>query len=100
MIKSKLETFFKKDRPKPRVIYAVTAGAFLGELLIYAEEQNNAYNFLALPEMNIRVIPKDKFKFGIQNSILEIVEKLPRSVYKICYKQYKKNKATALSNNA
>jgi hypothetical protein len=81
-------------------LYAVTKGDYLGELLVYTEKQNNDYIFLALPEMKIRRIPVEKFEFGINNKIVDIVEKLPAYVHKTCMQQYNKNKhSLALLND-
>jgi hypothetical protein len=82
---------FKKEHPKARYIYAVTKGAFLGELLVYMETKTNSHFFLSLPEMTIRDIPADKFELGIKDEIVDIVEKLPKDVYKTCKLQYEKN---------
>ena len=89
---NKVKNFFSKKHPKTQFIYAVTAGAYLGELLVYIEESDSSYNFLTLPDMTARQIPTDKFDMGLENSIVEAVEKLPTFVYKTCITQYKKNK--------
>lgn len=84
--------------PRPNYIYAVVKGVFLGELLVYIEEVEKNYNFLSLPTMVIREIPKEKFLFGINEKIVEIVTKIPKYVYKVCKKQYFKNKQDVLNN--
>ena len=91
---SKIKNFFSKKHPKTQFIYAVTAGAYLGELLVYIEELDSSYNFLTLPNMTLRQIPTDKFNMGLDHSIVEAVEKLPTYVYKTCVIQYKKNKSS------
>ena len=87
----------KKNHPKRPFIYAVTAGKFLGELLVYAEQENDEYVFLVLPKMDIRRIPVEKFDMGIKNKIVEVVEKLPAYVHKTCMLQYNKNKTNVLA---
>lgn len=89
--------FNKKQHPKQPYIYAVTAGKFLGELLVYAEREGEDYVFLVLPKMDIRRIPVEKFDMGIESKIVEVVEKLPAYVHKTCMLQYKKNKSNALA---
>jgi len=79
--------------PKKKFVYAVTGGKFLGELLVFMEKDNDNYNFLTLPDMNIREIPYEKFEFGLKEKIVDVVEKLPGYVYKTCKLQYTKNKA-------
>jgi hypothetical protein len=81
----------KKTHPRQRYIYAVTAGAYLGELLVYIDTETSTHNFLSLPEMHIRKIPTEKFYLGIEQGIVDVVEKLPRKIYNTCKLQYKKN---------
>jgi hypothetical protein len=91
-------TFFKKNNhPEQRYIYAVTAGAYLGELLVYMKDEGIIdklgmhYSFLSLPTMTIRHIPVEKFDMGIKEKIVEVVERIPKKVYDVCVAQYKKN---------
>jgi hypothetical protein len=79
------------NHPKRRFIYAVTAGRFLGELLVYIKKDNTDYVFLSLPLMKNRAIPMDKFDFGIREKIVEVVRKIPNPVFKVCTAQYAKN---------
>jgi|LakMenE01Jun11ns_1017448.scaffolds.fasta_scaffold9763112_2 hypothetical protein len=82
---------FSVNHPKKRYLYAVTTGVMLGELLVYIESIDNNYGFLVLPIMKNRLIPQDKFKEGLANKIVDIVEKLPKNVFKVCEAQYIKN---------
>jgi hypothetical protein len=77
--------------PKRRHVYAVTGGTYLGELLVYMGDKSNTHSFLSLPDMHIRNIPVDKFKDGIKEHIVEVVEKLPKYAYNACIAQYTKN---------
>lgn len=75
-------------------VYAVQTGDFAGEMLIFIEDQSNSHCFLSIPNMENRDIPFDKFKFAIDNNIVEKVnEELPKQVYALCIAQYKKNKS-------
>jgi hypothetical protein len=85
---------FKSSHPKQPFIYAVTAGKYLGELLVYVETEKTDYAFLTLPNMDIRHIPIEKFESGLKDKIVEVVEKLPSFVHKTCIQQYNKNKTT------
>lgn len=91
--------FSKKPtiHPQPRFIYAVTKGAYLGELLVYMESAQCVHNFLSLPDMKTREIPQDKFELGLQDNIVDIVEQLPNDVFTTCQAQYKKNKTLICS---
>ena len=55
------------------------------------EQKNDEFIFLSLPDMKIRQVPCDKLEFGLQQKIIDIVEKLPAHVYETCLKQYNKN---------
>lgn len=80
-------TISKKD------VYAVQTGQFAGEMLIFIEEQGESHCFLSIPNMVNRDIPFDKFKFAVDNHIVEKVnEDLPKQVYSLCVAQYKQNK--------
>lgn len=88
---TRLTSKFCKKHPKQRYIYAVTGGKYLGELLVYIKSDNIYHSFLTLPDMHIRDIPVEKFTFGVQESIVDVVEKLPRQVFYVCKAQYNKN---------
>jgi len=83
---------FKKKHPVKRYLYAITGGKYLGELFVFIEDKNDTFSFLSLPDMKIRDIPSEKFDFGIENKIIDVVEKLPKEVFEVCKKQYYKNK--------
>jgi hypothetical protein len=82
---------FSVTHPRKKYIYAVTTGAMLGELLVYVESKDDNHGFLVLPAMKNRLIPKEKFDDGLSNKIVDIVEKLPKKVFKVCEAQYIKN---------
>ena len=74
--------------PVPRTVYAVTGGDYLGEFIIYVEEEDDMYCFLSLPKMNIRQIAKSDVAEGLENKVLDKVERLPKDVFSLCYEQY------------
>jgi len=83
---------FNLKHPKKKYLYAITGGKFLGELFVFIEKNKENYSFLSLPDMKVRDVPQEKFDFGLDNKIIEIVQKIPSYVYKVCIKQYNKNK--------
>lgn len=95
---NKVKNLFKKKQPQPGYIYAVTKGALLGELLVYIEDVKEEHSFLSLPDMKNRMISHEKFAIGIDECILEVVERLPRYVYATCKLQHKKNKVDSKRN--
>jgi len=92
---TKIKSLFA--HPRQPFIYAVTAGKYLGELLVYAEKKSDNYIFLSLPDMGIRRIPVEKFDLGIKDKIVDVVEKLPAYVHRTCMMQYNKNKGNTVA---
>lgn len=86
---SLLNRWFKHEHYSK--IFAVTKGAYLGEMLAFIKEEGDNFCFLSLPSCTNRKIPKEKFDFGVKNGILEFVEISPRDVYNTIIKQYEKN---------
>lgn len=78
--------------PEKYKAYAVTRGTYLGEMLIWVEDVAETYGFISVPKNINRIIPKDKFKFGIENEILDVVDTIPEGVYSILRAQYMYNK--------
>lgn len=78
--------------PKNKFLYAITGGKYLGELFVFMEKTKENFIFLSLPDMKVREVPHEKFEFGLNNKIVDIVEKLPSDVFSTCKKQYLKNK--------
>jgi len=79
-------------KPISKGVYGVPHGVYRGELFCYVEEGKTDYYFLSLPKMVVRVVPKNKFDFAIENSIIEFVEELPNKVYKVIEAQYKQSR--------
>ena len=72
-------------------VYAVVTGDYVGEMFIYVESSNNAHNFISLPKNTNRIVPKEKFEFGIANNIVDPVTKLDGNMFKLLQKQYEYN---------
>ena len=76
---------------KPGTAYAITGGKYLGEFFVYMEKVKGSYMFLSLPSMETREVPFSNYISGINDKIMDEVEKLPDDVFSICLAQYKKN---------
>jgi len=88
--------FQNKIEPIKRGFYAINTGIFAGEFFVYVEQTKETFNFLSLPKMMFRSVPKDSFAVGLKNKIISFVKSLPTDVYKLCVKEYefsKKNTA-------
>lgn len=83
--------FLKKSHPQKKYVYAITGGLYLGELFVFVKDTDTEHSFLSLPDMKIRNVPFEKFKFGLNEKIIDIVQKLPGDVYSVCVEQYNKN---------
>ena len=87
-----LNTFFHKNiAPHKKGAYAVERGDYVGEFFVYIETKNSEHFFLSLPKLIIRKVPANSFHIGLKEKIIVFVEKLPDSIYRVCYEQYKKN---------
>ena len=80
--------------PSKRAVYAVTGGKYLGEFLVFMEKTNDDVCFLSLPKMKTRKISIDNYLYGVDNKILDKVEKLPHKIYKTCKFQYIENESS------
>lgn len=72
--------------------YAVGTGTYVGEILVYIEEDETDYEFISIPKNINRKIPKDKFVFGVENKILEDIGPIDHDVYILLNKQFDFNK--------
>jgi hypothetical protein len=84
--------FFNKKHPIKGFSYAITTGTYVGEILIFVEEKNEHFDFISIPKNVNRNIPKDKFFYGMEEKIVDVVEKIPRKVFKLLEKQFEYNK--------
>ena len=80
------------DDIEPGDVYAITGGSYLGEFFVYVEKIGKDYLFLSLPGMEVRTVPYDKCKDGLENKLMDLVEILPGDVYEVCLAQYRKAK--------
>jgi hypothetical protein len=83
---------FFKPGPSFGKLYSVTAGIYAGQFLFFVEKTGDDYGFLAMPTMENRWIPKEKFDSAIKNCIVEFVEKPPQNVKKVAKAQFEENK--------
>lgn len=79
-----------KDIKKPRfrTLYAVKHGDHAGKFLAYIRSSKDAHHFLTIPGNECLEIPIADFEKGIDNKIVDFVEILPRSVFKVVKAQY------------
>ena len=82
---------FNMNHPIKRHAYAVTTGAYVGEIMVFVDEQNDSYNFISIPKNINREIPIGKFHFGLDQSIIDYVEEIPDDVFSILEKQFEFN---------
>lgn len=72
--------------------YGCTTGDYVGSMLIYIEKDAKNYNFLKVPDMVNMSIPKEKFDVGLENSIIEYIERVPNYVKKTSKLKFDLNK--------
>lgn len=81
--------FFNSKEPRPRGIYAVNSGQYIGEFFVYMETiDSTTHAFLSLPKMLKRLVPIESFKVGLKEKIIVMIESLPKDIYSVCRQQY------------
>jgi hypothetical protein len=83
---------FWKKRIRLGDTYACQTGVHVGKMLIYIDKNNHQYGFLSSPTMENVWVPIDKFEFGVNNGIIEYVERVPKEVRKVVDAKFKENK--------
>ena len=83
--------FKKKIEPKARCMYACLSGDYIGESLVYINNDNDMYNFLALPSLKNVSMPLSSFKYGIDNGLLDKIKIIPKKYWKLLEEKYNKN---------
>lgn len=85
---SKLFKKIKKDCIKGD-FFAILKGKYAGEFWVLIEESEQQFNFLSLPYLKKRSVPKEKIDIGINLKIMDFIQNIPNKVFKVCEKQYK-----------
>ncbi len=78
---------------EPGSIYGVGSGRYTGKFFVFVEQTDHDKRFLTLPDMQVQIIPNEKFEVGVQNNIIEFQEVLPKKVYRVCKQQYEQSKS-------
>lgn len=71
--------------------YAVQSGDYVGEVFIFVRRTPLTYDFLSIPVMENRYVNEQKMKIGIDEKILDFIEKVPRDVFEVVKAQFEKN---------
>lgn len=84
---------FFSSKPKLRLgdTYAVQTGDYAGQLFMFMSKHKTSYHFLAVPMMENREVPIEKFDLALESGIIEYVERAPRYVRNIARIQYEEN---------
>lgn len=88
-----VKRIFNRDKHnlRTRDAYAVQTGDYVGEILVFIESTPTHHSFISVPKNINRHVPREKFDFAKNNHIIELVERIPRDVYKVLAKQFKYN---------
>ncbi len=80
-----MNNFFKRNETHiPHgSCYAVLRGDFYGEIFCFFKQEKDLLYFVSLPKMELREVKKIKFDIGIEEKILDPIEKLPKNIYKV-----------------
>lgn len=72
-------------------IYGVETGDYVGQMFVVVDVKKDTIGCLRLPHMENIKVPFETFDHGRNTGIIKLIEKLPRSVFKVSKAQYKKN---------
>lgn len=89
---NKVKQYFTEKKIK-RAIFAIRQGEYKGHFFVYINRTEDKYNFLVLPFNTTASVPVDQFNQGVNNKIVDYIEKLPNNVHEICCAQYNESKA-------
>jgi hypothetical protein len=83
--KTKAISFFKRNETHiPQgSCYAVLRGDFYGEIFCFFKQEKDLLYFVSLPKMELREVKKIKFDVGIEEKILDPIEKIPQKIFKV-----------------
>jgi len=73
-------------------LYGCTAGDYVGSMLMFIEKDETNYGFLRIPTMENMWITKEKFDFGVEQSIIEYIERVPKYVRQTSKAKFNENK--------
>jgi hypothetical protein len=82
---AKVISLFKKETthiPKGSC-YAVLRGDYFGEIFCFFHQRNDVLYFVSLPKMELREVKKMKFNIGIEEKILDSIQKIPKNIFKV-----------------
>jgi hypothetical protein len=99
----------KKYRIRPKSLYAVTAGDYLGKFLLFIDTTpiNGMYNVLAIGQgrelssdgFEVMLIPEKDVTDALKHKILDFVSALPKDdTYNILYKEWESRKQKELND--
>ena len=89
---SLISKIFSKNKYN-RKIYAIREGDHKASFFVYISTDETDINFLSLPHNEPISMKIEEFESGIENKIVDYIQKLPHNVYEICKAQYNDAKA-------
>lgn len=96
----KLRNIFKHKqlKPKPRILYAITNGIYMGVCVIFVKPENHpkngVYPAMAIGNkdfdggMEAMEIPETDVIKGLESHILDKIKKVPKELYELCCNEY------------
>lgn len=78
-------------KPKDRVLYAVTAGDYIGKFIVFINKTDTHYEVMAIggkDSFELLTIPIKDVEEGLKLGILDKVRKVPKDLYKLCCMEY------------
>lgn len=86
---SKIFKFKQNKDCKKGDFFAILKGKYAGEFWVLIDDSDKNFNFLSLPDIKKREVPKEKIDVGINLKIMDFIQNIPNKVLKVCENQYK-----------
>jgi len=83
--------FKKRIRPGYRILYAVTAGDYIGKFIVFVAEDDKKYDVMAIggkESFELLSIPIKDVEMGLKSGVLDMVRKIPVELYNILQSEY------------
>lgn len=83
--KTKANSFFKRNETyiPQGSCYAVLRGDYYGEIFCFFKQDKDILYFVSLPKLELREVKRIKFDIGLEEKILDPIEKIPKSIFKV-----------------
>ena len=82
---------FFNNRKKIGALYAINTGAYAGCFFVFVRKEKGECGFLSIPKMENVWATEEIFDIGVEEGIIEYVERVPKGVRKTVSLKFEEN---------